>query len=89
LYTANDGGTLGGFIISSNGSLTLISGSPFASSVTPLALAVDPSGNFIYVVGSGGSNTVLSFVIVGGSLVAPSTANPPTGTAPTSVIAVP
>ncbi|HYA95858.1 MAG TPA: beta-propeller fold lactonase family protein [Terriglobales bacterium] len=89
LYTANDGGTLGAFIISSSGTLSLVSGSPFSSSVTPLALAVDPSGAFLYVVGSGGSNTVLSFVIVGGVLQAPSTTNPPTGTSPTSVVAVP
>ena len=89
LYTANDGGTLGAFIISSNGTLTLVSGSPFPSSITPLALAVDPSGAFLYVVGSGGSNTVLSFVIAGGVLHAPSITNPPTGASPTSVVAVP
>ena len=89
VYTANDGGTIGAFIITSNPPLTAVTGSPFLSSVTPIALAVDPSGNFLYVVSSGGSNTVLSFVIVGGALQAPSTTNPPTGTAPTAVVAVP
>jgi len=89
VFTANDGGTLGAFIITSNPPLTVVAGSPFPSSITPLALAVDPSGNFLYLVGSGGSNTVLSFVIVGGALQAPATTNPPTGTAPTAVVAVP
>jgi 6-phosphogluconolactonase len=89
LYTANDGGTIGGFIIASNGALTLVSGSPFSSTIAPLALAIDPSGNFVYLVGSGGSNTVLSFVISGGLLEAPSTTNPPTGTSPMAVVAVP
>ena len=89
VFTANDGGTIGAFLISSSPALIPITNSPFPSPVTPAALAVDPSQNFLYIVSGGGSNQVLSFVIVGGALSAPGTSNPPTGTAPTAVVAVP
>ncbi len=92
VFTANQGGTVSIFLISNSGGLTQVIGSPLAVSVvTPIALAVDPSQAFLYLVGSG-STTPLSFVIVTSSippLVADSTPNPPAGTGPAAVVAVP
>jgi 6-phosphogluconolactonase (cycloisomerase 2 family) len=91
-FTANQGGSVSIFLISNSGALTQVIGSPLAVSViTPIALAVDPSQAFLYLVGSG-STTPLSFVIVPSSippLVANTLPNPPAGTAPAAVVAVP
>jgi len=89
VYTANQGtSNVSAFLISNNGALTPLFNSPFTVSgaTTPVALAVDPSQNFLYVVGKQ-SNSVVSLVISGGALVSPSTAS--TGTAPSAVVAVP
>jgi len=90
VYTVNQGSNnVSAFIIGNSGTLSALANSPFSLSITtPVALAVDPSQAFLYVVGKG-SNSVLSFVIVNGQLSAPATSNPPTGTAPTAVVAVP
>ena len=64
-YVVNQSaGTISAFSIdSSNGFLTPVAGSPFASTgAAPVALAVDPNGAFLYVVNST-SNTVGVYVI--------------------------
>jgi 6-phosphogluconolactonase (cycloisomerase 2 family) len=38
-----------GFAVGSNGSLKIVSGSPFSTSFGSLALAINPSGKFLYV----------------------------------------
>jgi 6-phosphogluconolactonase len=50
------------FSIGSNGALTAISGSPFASGAQPIALAATPQGSLLYVANQG-SNNVSAFVI--------------------------
>jgi len=95
VFTANRGSSnVAAFVIGSGGALTgpLLCAS-CALAVPPLALAVDPSNNFLYVAGGAADTTgsVLSFVIVGGtSTLSPSsTPSASTGTAPTAVVAVP
>ncbi|CAB1062004.1 hypothetical protein D1BOALGB6SA_6780 [Olavius sp. associated proteobacterium Delta 1] len=64
LYVVNSGDdSVSGFSInSSTGALTVISGSPFATTGTgPVALAVDPSGSFVYVTDS--PNNISAFEI--------------------------
>jgi len=94
VFTANQGSNnVSGFIVGSGGGLTALVNSPFsvpATAQTPVALAVDPSQAFLYVVCKV-SNSVLSFVIVPNNipvLVAPGSSNPSTGQAPTAVVAV-
>ena len=88
VYTANQGSSnVSAFLIGGGGTLEALANFPFSvSATTPVALAVDPSQAFLYIVGKE-SNSVVSFVIVNGQLESPSTAS--TGTAPTAVVAVP
>ena len=88
VYTANEGSSqMSAFLIEGGGALELLAGFPLSvSATTPVALAVDPSQLFLYLVGKQ-SNSVVSFVIVNGQLESPSTAS--TGTAPIAVVAVP
>ena len=52
LYTADEGaGTVSGFGIGNNGSLTAITGSPFAGPANVSALAVDNTGGYMVAVG--------------------------------------
>jgi DNA-binding beta-propeller fold protein YncE len=56
-YVANQhDGTISGYNIQGDGSLTPITGSPFATGASPVAMAADPLDEFIYVV----SNTYVS-----------------------------
>jgi 6-phosphogluconolactonase len=50
------------FTVGSNGALSAISGSPFASGLQPVALAAAPEGNLLYVANQG-SNNVSGYVI--------------------------
>jgi 6-phosphogluconolactonase (cycloisomerase 2 family) len=88
LYVANrDSESVTGFTISADnsatpGSLTAISGS-FATGLSPVALAVDPSGQYLYVADKA-SNQVTGFRIKGviGTLSALSNSPYSSGTAP-------
>ncbi len=68
LFVANNANTANGnsvsaFSIDSNtGVLTPVSGSPFAASPFPLFVAVDPSGQYVYV-GLDSSPGIAAFVI--------------------------
>jgi len=72
LYVANSkGGTVWGFTINAaTGALTSINGSPFdtgqGGSTTPTAVAVEPSGQYLYVA-NGDASTVSIFGIVPGT----------------------
>jgi 6-phosphogluconolactonase (cycloisomerase 2 family) len=48
---SSDGGTTGvaAFMVNSNGSLTPVAGSPFQTQSSPAAIAIDPSGKYVYV----------------------------------------
>jgi 6-phosphogluconolactonase len=69
LYTANTSdntvGTVSAFTISSSGDLTPIPGAPFSSTAGsgPGALAVDPSGKFLYVSTPGSTSSIWGFTI--------------------------
>jgi 6-phosphogluconolactonase (cycloisomerase 2 family) len=104
MYVADDGsnnsttGSLAGFTINADGSLTGISGmtptagptpSPFTTNLNvPTGLVIDRSGAYLYVINNGGTgtnaNTVAAFSIdqTTGALTALSTATVPTGSAP-------
>jgi len=73
LYVSNSGdGTVSAFTINpTTGALTAIAGSPFtasgtASTVTPTALAIDPSSQFLYVA-NGDALTISVFTITAGT----------------------
>lgn len=52
-FVANNGAnSISGFIMDGNGGLTAVPGSPFTGPNLPQALAIHPSGNFLYVAGS-------------------------------------
>lgn len=58
----NSSGLIGAFVIDgTTGTLSAVSGSPFAAGVQPTQLAVHPSGKFLFV--SDGVNGVLAFSI--------------------------
>jgi DNA-binding beta-propeller fold protein YncE len=73
LYVSNSGdGTVSAFTINpTTGALTAIAGSPFtasgvASTVTPTALAIDPSSQYLYVA-NGDARTISVFTITAGT----------------------
>ena len=59
VYTANEGaGTISAFGVGANGTLTQVSGSPFAGPATASALGVDKSGKYMVAAGYNGSSGV-------------------------------
>jgi 6-phosphogluconolactonase (cycloisomerase 2 family) len=70
VYVANNlGGTVSGWKIGSGGALMAVAGTPFTGgtggfvpSATPAALAIDPSGHFLYAIDST-NDTVVAFTI--------------------------
>jgi 6-phosphogluconolactonase len=48
LYVGNTDGGISAYGIASDGSLSALTGSPFATSLTPVSLAVDSGGNYLY-----------------------------------------
>lgn len=66
LYTANPAqGTIAGFAVNSDGSLTAVPGSPFAvgtAGTSPTSLAVHPDGNFLYAADAA-QNAIMAFGI--------------------------
>jgi len=86
LYVANQGSSnLAGYSIGSDGSITLLSASPFGTSSQPSFIAMDPSGNFLFV---GSQSGVQSFSLASssGTLTSVSTYS---GSAPTSIVLTP
>jgi 6-phosphogluconolactonase (cycloisomerase 2 family) len=100
VYVANNGdgmadglGTISGWKIGSGGALTVITGSPFnggtgglATNAAPTAMAIDPTGKFLYVT-DGANDEVVAFTInqLTGALTAlatGSTISVPTGSVP-------
>lgn len=73
--------------ISENGSMTEISGSPFASGNHPVAAAVDFSGQFLYVVNQN-DNNISGYGInqTTGALTPLSTSTFATGKGPASIV---
>jgi DNA-binding beta-propeller fold protein YncE len=54
VYVANEvSNNISAYRIGSNGALTPIPGSPFAGGIGPHAVAVDPTGKFVYVTNKG------------------------------------
>jgi 6-phosphogluconolactonase (cycloisomerase 2 family) len=77
------------FVLGANGTLTAITGSPFATGTTPIDIAEDASGKYVGVVCNGGGQDleVYSFdATTAGAL--DSAANATTGTDPTLPIAI-
>lgn len=65
LYVSDDGTNMvKAFVITLNGSLSEISGSPFpaAGAINPQCLAIDPSGRFLYATNYT-SNTISAFTV--------------------------
>ncbi len=72
-YVANSGGDVWAYRIDSRtdpinyggspGSLTPLSGSPFAAGNSPASVAVDASGRFVYVANSGSGNVVSRYTM--------------------------
>jgi 6-phosphogluconolactonase len=93
VFAANkDSNNVSAFNVGGNGALTSVTGSPFpeTSATAPFALAVDPSGNFVYVANNTSPGNVASFVVLGnGALSAASTPNASTGSNPVAVVAIP
>jgi DNA-binding beta-propeller fold protein YncE len=81
LYTADDGDdSVSAFAIGSGGALTPIVCSPASNcqtlaGTTPQALAIDPTGRFLYVTGGGGS-TISVFSIGSGGALTPVVCSP-------------
>jgi 6-phosphogluconolactonase (cycloisomerase 2 family) len=79
LYTANPAqGTIAGFAIASDGSLSPVPGSPFAivaAGISPSFLAIHPSGSFLYATDPA-NNAVLGFAIGGNGAITPIAGSP-------------
>jgi Lactonase, 7-bladed beta-propeller len=83
LFAANQGATGGAYsntisvysIDQSTGALTPLAGSPFAATMAPIALAVAPSGKFLYVADYH-DNTVTAFAISSTGALTPVTGSP-------------
>ena len=77
LYVARSGTSsgVGVYTIGTNGSLTPVSGSPFAAGNTPYAVTIDPSGAYVYAANRGDGT-------LSGYLIGTSTALTPLGSSP-------
>jgi len=70
LYATSNNGTgiISGYSIDSSGALTAVPNSPFAAGATPLQIAVDPVGAFLYVSDAGGGMLAYSITSSSGTL---------------------
>ncbi len=87
LFIGNQGSNnVSAFLINTDGTLTSVSGSPFSAQLGPVAMAVDPTKNFLYVAELN-SNQVSQYRINpgNGSLSPLSPAAVSTGTSPVAV----
>jgi 6-phosphogluconolactonase (cycloisomerase 2 family) len=91
LYVANKtSGNVAAYSISSGGTLLVLGNSPFGAGGNPGFLAIDPSGNFLFVGTQGGNPQVQSFSLSTGSGTLVSVANygVGSGSAPTSIAVI-
>jgi 6-phosphogluconolactonase len=91
LYIANKGsGNVAAYSISSGGTLTVLANSPFGAGGNPGYLAIDPSGDFLFVGTQGGNPQVQSFSLSTSSGTLVSVANYGVGgsSAPTSIAVI-
>lgn len=82
LYVENNNSTISAYGIASNGALTELSGSPYASDTTgpeAFAIAVDPKGPYLYVTGSESENVAVFSIGSKGALKL-SSSSPKAGT---------
>jgi 6-phosphogluconolactonase (cycloisomerase 2 family) len=87
LYIANPTlGTISGFVMGSDGSLSTISGSPFNAGTSPAWVTVDPQSKFLYVADQS-ANQILAFTIDAGTGVPSAISGSPfnAGTHPVSL----
>jgi DNA-binding beta-propeller fold protein YncE len=76
LFVANHGSdNVSVFAIGSDGSLSVVQGSPFATGTGPIFLAVDVSGNHLYVADHG-SNDIAEFAISSGGALSAISGSP-------------
>jgi len=89
LYVANEGSSnLGAFSIGSDGSLTLLTNSPFGTGAEPSFIAQDPNGKFLFV-GNQSSPVIQSFSLDASSGTLTSVATYTIGNTPTSIAVSP
>jgi len=87
LYVGNEGSNnVSAFVINSDGTLTAVTNSPFSAGLGPVAIASEPTHNFLYVVDAN-SNEVSAFRMNTGSgaLTALNPATVSTGARPVSI----
>jgi 6-phosphogluconolactonase len=81
-------GYIFGFAVASDGTLTPVSGSPWAAGRQPSALTSDPSGNYLYATDFGSAD-VLAYTISSGVLTPLSGSPFPSGNQPAAIVADP
>ena len=89
LYVANEGSNnLGAYAVGSDGGLTLLTNSPFATGTQPSLITSDPSGKFLFV-GNQSSPVVQSFSLDPGTGTLTSVATYSVSGTPTSIAVTP
>ena len=89
LYVANAGSSnLGAYSIGSDGSLTLLTNSPFGTGAQPSFIASDPSGKYLFV-GNQSSPAIQSFSLDASSGTLTSVATYSVGNTPSSIAVTP
>jgi 6-phosphogluconolactonase len=82
-------GTISGFTVASNGTLTAAAGSPFLAGSTPTGIAIDPTSRFVYATDSV-QNQLIAYDIQAGAVLLPLTNGPfQTGTFPVAIVVDP
>lgn len=82
-------GTISGFAVGSGGTLTALSGSPYAAGSTPTGIAVDPTNRFLYATDSVQNQLIAYQIQPAGSLFPLPNGPFQTGTFPVSVVVDP
>lgn len=73
------------YSLGAGGTLTALSGAPFTAGDEPSALAVDPTGSFLYVANSSGTVSVFAIATSSGALSAVSGSPYTAGTQPSAI----
>lgn len=82
-------GTISGFSVASNGTLSAVSGSPFSAGTTPTGIAIDPTSRFVYTTDSTQNQLIVYDLLTGGILYPLPNGPFATGTFPVSVVVDP
>jgi 6-phosphogluconolactonase (cycloisomerase 2 family) len=89
LYVANQGsGNLAAYSIGSDGGLTLLTGSPFATGAQPNFIASDSSGKYLFV-GNQSNPAIQSFSLNTSTGALTSIGSYPVPATPTSIVITP